>query len=181
VVGGGHSAVQLLAEVSLVTTTTWVTRREPVWRQGPLDEQAGRDAVARVERAVRDGRPPGSVVGSTGLVLTPAVAAARDRGALQRLPVPDRFTPTGLAWEDGREVAADVVLWCTGFRAALGHLAPLGLREPGGGVRVDGTRAVREPRLHLVGYGPSASTLGATRAGRDAARALVPTTGRAAA
>ena len=30
VVGGGNSAVQLLAEISNWTTTTWVTRREPV-------------------------------------------------------------------------------------------------------------------------------------------------------
>ena len=29
-----------------------------------------------------------------------------------------------------------------------------------------------EPRIHLVGYGPSASTIGANRAGRSAARQL---------
>ena len=33
-----------------------------------------------------------------------------------------------------------------------------------------GTRVVLEPRLHLVGYGPSASTVGANRAGREAVR-----------
>ncbi|GAA5076109.1 hypothetical protein GCM10023336_65950 [Streptomyces similanensis] len=82
----------------------------------------------------------------------------------------DRITPDGVAWRDGRHVAADVILWATGFRAALGHLAPLGLREPGGGVRVDGTRAVADPRVQLVGYGPSASTVGANRAGRAAVR-----------
>jgi len=79
-----------------------------------------------------------------------------------------RITPTGVAWADGREQPADVILWCTGFRAALDHLAPLGVREPGGGIRMDGTRVVAEPRLHLVGYGPSASTIGANRAGRAA-------------
>lgn len=46
------------------------------------------------------------------------------------------------------------------------HLAPLRLRTPDGGIRLDGTRATDEPRLHLVGYGPSASTIGANRAGR---------------
>ncbi|MER2225017.1 MAG: pyridine nucleotide-disulfide oxidoreductase, partial [Rhodococcus sp. (in: high G+C Gram-positive bacteria)] len=60
-------------------------------------------------------------------------------------------------------------------RAALDHLAPLGLRERGGGIRMDGTRVVAEPRVHLVGYGPSASTVGATRAGRSAVRALSTT------
>jgi hypothetical protein len=36
---GGASAVQLLGEISWVTSTTWVTRRPPVWRDGPFDER----------------------------------------------------------------------------------------------------------------------------------------------
>src|SRR4051812_3900475 len=172
VVGGGASAVQLLGEISRVTGTTWVTRRPPVWREGPFGADEGRAAVTRVADAVREGRSPGSVVGVTGLVVTPWVRDALDRGALRRLPVFDRITPDGVAWDDGRTVRADVLLWATGFRAALGHLAPLRLREPGGGIRVEGTRAAREPRLHLVGYGPSASTIGANRAGRAAAREI---------
>ena len=32
----------------------------------------------------------------------------------------------------GHEEPVDVVFWNTGFRPALNHLAPLGLREPGG-------------------------------------------------
>ncbi len=172
VVGGGASAVQLLAEISTWTTTTWVTRREPVWHEGPFDELAGREAVAQVERTVRAGRPPASVVSVTGLGLTPAVAAARERGVLVRRPMFQRITPGGVSWADGDFVAADVILWCTGFRAALDHLTPLHLREPGGGIRVDGSRVVAEPRIHLVGYGPSASTIGANRAARVAAREL---------
>lgn len=65
-----------------------------------------------------------------------------------------------------------MILWATGFRAAVDHLAPLRLREPGGGIRVEDTRAVRDGRVHLVGYGPSASTIGANRAGRAAARSV---------
>lgn len=170
VVGAGNSAVQLLAEISEVTTTTWVTRRPPVWREGPFDEQAGRAAVALVEQAVREGRRPQSVVSVTGPAPTPAVTAARDRGALERLPMFDRITPDGVAWDDGRSVRADVILWCTGFRAALDHLAPLHLRAPAGGIQMIGTRSARDPRIHLVGYGPSASTIGATRAARAAVR-----------
>ena len=86
----------------------------------------------------------------------------------------DRITPDGVAWDDGRFVRADVILWATGFRAAVGHLAPLHLREPGGGIRLDGTAVAGEPRMHLVGYGPSASTIGANRAGQAAARAAAP-------
>lgn len=172
VVGGGASAVQLLGEISRVATTTWVTRRPPVWREGPFGEADGRAAVARVEAAVREGRLPGSVVSATGLVVTPWVREARDRGVLERLPMFDRITPDGVAWADGRSVAADVLLWATGFRAAVGHLAPLRLREPSGVIRLDGTAAARDPLVHLVGYGPSASTIGANRAGQAAARAL---------
>ena len=171
VVGGGASAVQLLAEVSTVALTTWVTRRPPVWRTG-FSEQDGRDAVALVAEAVEQGRPPMSVVSVTGLSVLPWLEDARDRGALERLPVFDRITPDGVEWDDGREVRADVLLWATGFRPATGHLAPLKLREPGGGIRLVGTRAAREPRLHLVGYGPSASTIGANRAGQAAAREI---------
>jgi cation diffusion facilitator CzcD-associated flavoprotein CzcO len=169
VVGGGASAVQLLDEISQVTSTTWVTRRPPIWREGPFTPEVGREAVALVEQAVREGRPPASVVSVTGLLLTPAMQAAQERGVLNRLPMFDRITPDGVAWDDGQHVRADVILWCTGFRPVIDHLAPLKLREPRGGILMDGTRAVRESRLHLVGYGPSASTIGATRAGRAAA------------
>ena len=173
VVGGGASATQLLGEISRVTSTTWVTRRPPVWRDGPFDEEAGRRAVAMVEEAVREGRRPGSVVGVTGLlVTTPYIADALERGVLERLPMFDRIAPGGVAWDDGEFVRADVILWATGFRAEVSHLAPLRLRQPGGGIRMDGTHVAGEPRIHLVGYGPSASTIGANRAGQSAARQL---------
>ena len=172
VVGGGHSAVQHLAEISAVTSTTWVTRTPPRWRETPFDRDAGRAAVALVEEAVAEGRRPDSVVSVTGLVATPPVQAARERGALQRLPMFDRITPEGVAWEDGRFVAADVILWATGFRHALDHLAPLDLRGPDGGIRMERTHVAGDPRIHLLGYGPSASTIGANRAGRTAVRDL---------
>ena len=47
IVGGGISAIQLLDEVSRVTTTTWVTRRPPEFRPGPFTEDRGRATVAR--------------------------------------------------------------------------------------------------------------------------------------
>ncbi|MGN9794548.1 NAD(P)-binding domain-containing protein [Streptomyces sp. OZ13] len=173
VVGGGASGTQHLMELAEVAAgTTWVTRRPPVFRDGPFDEDAGRAAVALVEERVRRGLPPQSVVSVTGLPLTDAVRQARRSGVLDRLPMFHRITPSGVAWDDGRSVEADVILWATGFRAAIDHLAPLRLREPGGGIRVDGTRAVRDARVHLVGYGPSASTIGANRAGRAAVREI---------
>lgn len=174
VVGGGASGTQHLMEIApYAARTWWVTRRPPVFAEGPFDEERGRAAVAMVEERVRRGLPPLSVVSVTGLAVTDAVREARARGVLDRLPMFDRITPTGVEWGDGRRIEADVILWATGFRAAVDHLAPLRLREPGGGIRLDGTRAATDPRVHFVGYGPSASTIGANRAGRAAVRDIV--------
>ena len=171
VIGGGTSAVQHLLEVSEVAAeTAWVTRREPVFRDGPFAEDQGRAAVALVAERVQRGLPPGSVVSVTGLPMTEAMARARERGVLRRQPMFERIVPEGVEWGDGRSMAADTLLWATGFRPAIDHLAPLRLRGSGGGIRMDGTRVVADPRMHLVGYGPSASTIGANRAGRTAAR-----------
>jgi cation diffusion facilitator CzcD-associated flavoprotein CzcO len=176
VVGAGISAIQLLDEISRVTTTTWVTRRPPEFREGPFDEQAGRAAVAMVEDRVRRGLPPTSVVSVTGLPVTPAIQAMRARGVLNRLPMFSEIVEDGVRWPDGTFLRADVILWCTGFRSSLDHLAPLQLRGPDGGIVMTGrlaTQVARDPRIHLVGYGPSASTIGANRAGAAAASELM--------
>jgi cation diffusion facilitator CzcD-associated flavoprotein CzcO len=50
VVGGGASAVQLLAEISEVARTTWVTRQPPEWRTDEeFGPELGRSVVAKVE------------------------------------------------------------------------------------------------------------------------------------
>lgn len=181
VVGGGISAVGLLEEISRVTTTSWFTRREPVWRDAPFDAKAGHDAVALVEERVRRGLPPQSVVSVTGLIWTPALRAAKERGALDRQPMFTSIEPDGVRRADGSLLKADVILWATGFRAELEHLAPLHLRGPGGGIAMEGTQVAAEPRVHLVGYGPSSSTIGANRAGRAAVAAIMGLPGMAAA
>jgi NAD(P)H-nitrite reductase large subunit len=94
---------------------------------------------------------------------------------LERLPMFSEILEDGVRWSDGTAVRADVILWCTGFRSSLDHLAPLMLREPGG-ITMTGklaTQVAKDPRVHLVGYGPSASTIGANRAGAAAARELM--------
>lgn len=176
IVGAGISAIQLLDEISRVTSTTWVTRRPPEFRPGTFDEAAGRAAVKMVEDRVRQGLPPASVVSVTGIPITPPIEAMRRRGALKRLPMFSDIVEEGVRWPDGTIVEADVILWCTGFRSALDHLGPLMLREPNGGIVMTGrlaTQVAKEPRIHLVGYGPSASTIGANRAGRAAAEELL--------
>jgi cation diffusion facilitator CzcD-associated flavoprotein CzcO len=172
VVGGGASAVQFLGELAPVAQTIWVTRRPPVWRTDGFDREAGRAAVALVEDRVRRGLPPRSVVSVTGLALREQEREAERLGAYRRRPMFARVEADGVRWADGSFEQVDVILWATGFRPAVGHLAALRLRSPHGGIQLDGTTAVADPRVQLVGYGPSASTIGANRAGRAAAVAV---------
>lgn len=184
VVGGGASAVQLLGELAPVTDTLWVTRREPVWHE-ELDAAAGLAAVTAVEERVRRGLPPASVVSVTGLALRPQEQEAARVGAYARLPMFERIERHGVRWAteaggEGRFERVDAILWATGFRPAVDHLAPLGLRTREGGIALEpvrgnvqgATTAALDPRVQLVGYGPSASTIGAPRAGRQAALAV---------
>jgi len=176
VVGAGISAIQLLDEISRVTTTSWVSRTPPHFREGNFTPEDGRAAVKLVEDRVRRGLPPGSVVSVTGLPRSPAIDAMAARGVLNNQPMFESITTKGVRWADGSTLDVDVILWCTGFRSALDHLAPLQLREASGGITMTGrlaTQVAADPRIHLVGYGPSASTIGANRAGAAAARELL--------
>ncbi|WP_103905381.1 NAD(P)-binding domain-containing protein [Sphingobacterium lactis] len=176
IVGAGISAVQLLGEISKVTSTTWVTRRSPDFRHYEFNPELGREAVAMVEERVRQGLPPKSVVSVTGLPITPAIEEMLNSGKLDRLPMFDEITENGVRWNDGTTMDADVIFWNTGFRHSLDHLAHLNLVTEDGGVVMAGqlaTQVAKDPRIHLTGYGPSASTIGANRAGRAAARELI--------
>jgi len=150
-----------------------------VWRE-EFDASAGLAAVTAVEQRVRRGLPPASVVSVTGLALRPQEQEAARLGAYERLPMFDRIEADGVRWADGSVERVDAILWATGFRPAIDHLAPLGLRSPEGGIALEpvrgnvqgATTSVVDPRVQLVGYGPSASTIGASRAGRQAAFAV---------
>lgn len=173
IVGAGISAVQLLEEISRVTDTYWVTRHEVRWDATEFDTAARIAAIAGVEERVRQGLPPGSVISVTGQHWTPWARAAQERGVLVRHPMFTAIEPGGVRMPDGSFEPADVILWATGFRAEIRHLAPLRLRTKAGGIRVADGRSLDEPRLFLIGYGPSQSTVGANRAGRDAVRAIL--------
>ncbi len=174
VVGGGTSAVQFLLQLADArAATVWSTRRPATFTRRAFDPEWGREVEAEVSGRTSAGLPPASVVSVTGLPLTPQYQAGIDAGILvSRGPLAELREHSAVL-ADGSEEPVDAVLWATGFRAALDHLAPLHLREPGGGIRTDGVHVAKDPRLLLVGYGASASTLGASRAGRAAALAAM--------
>lgn len=172
VVGGGISAVQQLEELSRVATTRWYTRREPVFLDGAFNPEVGREVIERVTADAEAGRPARSVVSYTGLLWTPYARAAKARGALERRPMFVGIEPHGVREADGTFTSLDAILWATGFRAHLPHLEPLQLRNATGGISVRGTQVAADPRIHLIGFGPSQSTVGGNRAGRAAAAAI---------
>ncbi|MDK4232430.1 NAD(P)-binding domain-containing protein [Corynebacterium accolens] len=85
------------------------------------------------------------------------------------------------AWQPypaGTHLAVDVIFWNTGFRPVLDHLAPLRLRSRRGGIVMrNEVSPVANPRVFLADYGSTASTVGATRAGRLAAREVMKVLG----
>lgn len=168
VVGGGNSAAQILAEVSTVAQTTWVTTRPPRFLPDDVDGRVlFATARARIE-ALEQGREHAGVAGLGDIVMVASVKDARARGVLHARPMFSRLTAHGVAWTDGVTQECDAVIWCTGFRPALRHLRALGLRTRDGRIPVggaSGTQVLDEPRLHLVGYGDWTGPASATLAG----------------
>jgi cation diffusion facilitator CzcD-associated flavoprotein CzcO len=171
VVGGGTSAMGFLFELEHVAASTvWVTRRPVEFADAP---NAKFDAVALQDERAKAGLPLPSIVSGFGLPATPKNLAGRERGLLIARPMFSTIEPGGVRWADGSFEPADAIIWATGFRSDLQHLAPLKLREHGGGLRVERGRSMADPRVFLAGYGPQASTIGANRAGRAVAVQVV--------
>ncbi|OII18781.1 NAD(P)-binding domain-containing protein [Curtobacterium sp. MCBA15_013] len=175
VVGGGTSAIGFLLELDGVAARTrWFTRRPVVWSESAaLDLESAVAAVDEQDRAARAGETLPSIVSGTGVPVSRRIRAGLERGVLQDSPMFTRLDETGVVTADGEHVHADAVIWATGFRADLRHLAPLHLRTAAGGIVVEDGRSVDQPRLFLAGYGPQASTIGANRAGRRIARQVM--------
>lgn len=150
-----------LAPASVVRTTGLPIRK---------DFRDGIDSGVLVSRGMFDRVLPHGVhfPGRSGDEATTAEGLGPSTS--DRLAVPESWAP----FADERVEDVDVIFWNTGFRAALRHLAPLHLRTPDGGIAMDTEVSVKDDsRLFLVGYGSASSTVGATRAGRIAARELL--------
>lgn len=180
VVGGGNSGAQILAELSGVADTTWVTLEPPTFLPDHIDGRYLFDQATARYRAEQEGRPVPAPASLGDIVMVEPVRDARSRGVLRSVPPFERFTADGVLWPDGREERIDAVIWCNGFRPALEHLRPLGIVEEDGQVRVVGNRSEREERLWLVGYGSwtgfaSATLIGVGRTARAVATEIAET------
>jgi cation diffusion facilitator CzcD-associated flavoprotein CzcO len=175
VVGAGTSAIGFILELEPhAANITWATRRPPEFLdEVDLNLEAREKAVAAQDDAARAGRALPSIVSGTGVPRTRRIQAAIDRGVLDFRPMFAAIETDAVLWDDGTREPADAIIWATGFRPELRHLAPLKLREKAGGVSVDSFRSGRDPRVFFAGYGPAASTIGANRAGRNIARQVV--------
>jgi putative flavoprotein involved in K+ transport len=172
IIGGGNSGAQVLAEVSRVADTSWVTLKEPTFLPDDVDGRVLFERATRRYHSMQEGSEEEPVGGLGDIVMVPPVKEARDRGALESLRPFKSFTEEGVAWPDGAEEPIDVVIWCTGFRPSLEHLEPLGIIGNDGRVETDGTRSALERRLWLVGYGDwtgyaSATLVGVGRTARS--------------
>lgn len=177
IVGGGNSAAQILAEVSIVAETTWVTQRRPRFLPDDVDGRALFDLATARRRAHDAGTDAEGVAGLGDIVMVDTVRQARARGVLRARPMFARLDTHGVRRPDGTHLRADTIIWCTGFRPAVSHLASLNLRGANGLIQTHETRAVKEPRLYLVGYGDwtgpaSATLIGVGRTARDVVQSL---------
>jgi cation diffusion facilitator CzcD-associated flavoprotein CzcO len=174
IVGGGNSGAQILAEVSKVAETRWITPEPPLFLADEVDGRVLFERATERWKAQQEGRSVDQPIGGLGdVVMVEPVREARGRGVLVSERPFARFTEHGVEWADGRQAEVDAVIWCTGFRPALDHLSELGVIEADGKVAVEGTRALKQPNLWLVGYGEwtgaaSATLIGVTRTARSA-------------
>lgn len=172
VIGGGNSGAQILAEVSKVANTTWVTTTPPQFLSDDVD---GRVLFLRATerlKAQQEGRKVDQPVGGLGdIVMIDSVKEARERGVLHSREPFREFTEYSVVWDDDSIQAIDAVIWCTGFKASLNHLNSLNVIEPDQTVAVNDGRSIKINNLWLVGYGEwtgmaSATLIGVSRTAR---------------
>ncbi|MGO3788171.1 MAG: NAD(P)-binding domain-containing protein [Corynebacterium variabile] len=155
VVGGANSGAQIAAELALAAAdagtggagranpVAWYTRHPPRWMPDDVDGRVlFRRNRARALAVARGDEDPGADTTLGDIVMVPEVRRARDTGLLTATPMVNSLA----------DIDADNLIWCTGFRPALGPFR--GLLDHG---------SPRHPGLHLVGYGdlvgPGAATI----------------------
>lgn len=174
IVGGGNSGAQILAEVSEVADTSWVTLEEVTFLPDDVDGRVLFDQASARYYAMQRGEQLDTLRFNVGnIVMVPPVKQARERGVLHTARPFEQFYEQGVIWSSGEWEQIDAVIWCTGYRYALDHLSCLQLpRDEKGRVAVTGTMVKQQPGLWLVGYGnwtgfASATLIGVGRSARQ--------------
>lgn len=163
VVGAANSAAQIAAELTGVAQVTWYTRHRPRWMPDEVDGRVLFRRNSQRALAIQRGEPdPGTDSQLGDIVVLPEVRVARDSGRLEATPM----------FSSLNEVRADHLIWCTGFRPALGPVR-----------RLLNGRVPVFPGLHLVGYGDwtgpgSATITGVGPHAKQAARAIAAPLGK---
>ncbi|MCL5246826.1 ArsO family NAD(P)H-dependent flavin-containing monooxygenase [Cellulophaga sp. 20_2_10] len=151
VVGGGNSGAQILAEVSKVAKTKWVTLKEPKFLPKEID---GRYLFKQATESYvnNDTKSYTEKVSLSDIVQVKSVQEALKRGVFKDYRPFTSFYDDGVIWEDNTKEPVDVIIWCTGFRANLEHLSSLHITE-NNKINTTGTKATDITGLWLVGYG----------------------------
>ncbi|GGG47188.1 ArsO family NAD(P)H-dependent flavin-containing monooxygenase [Bizionia arctica] len=176
IVGGGNSGAQVLAEVSKVAQTQWVTLKEPSFLPDDIDGRYLFNDATDTFHGKTGTTNAGTKATLSDIVMIESVKEARGRGVLHAKRMFHSFYEKGVIWEDGTKSTYDMVIWCTGFRANLKYLAPLGI-VVNNRIETTYTRSVIEPNLWLVGYGSwtgfaSATIYGVGKTARQTAKEI---------
>jgi putative flavoprotein involved in K+ transport len=162
VVGAGNTAIQVAVELAQVATVTVASRQPVRFRsQRPL----GLDVHYWARWSGLEALAPGRSDGARSVVVLDdgRYSAAFAAGRLDRRPMFDRLTATGVVWADGTAEPVDAVILATGYRPDVDYLAGLGaLNADGWPIHCRG-RSLTVPRLGYVGLphqtGPASATV----------------------
>lgn len=151
IVGAGNSGAQILAEVSKVTTTKWVTSEPPIFLPEHIDGrylfvQANDSYIKNETEEYRQ------KVSLSNIVQIQSVKEGIENGVYNDYRPFKAFHEHGVIWRDDSKESFDVVIWCTGFRPNLKHLQKLGITQ-NNRIKTQDTHSISEPGLWLVGYG----------------------------
>lgn len=178
VVGGGNSGAQILADLIDSANVSWVTREPPTFLPDAVDGQYLFEQGTARFKALQEGRTPDPPRSLGDVVMVESVRAIRERGLLVHRPMFTRLTRDGVVWPDGSEERVGAVVFATGFRAALSHLAPLITPDGTGRIAMDGAHAAAHRHVWPLGYGDwtgfaSATLIGVGRAAKRIADEIV--------
>ncbi|WNJ18817.1 NAD(P)-binding domain-containing protein [Pontibacter sp. G13] len=175
VVGEGNSGAQICADlIGVAESVQWACLNEPTFLPPEMDGRYLFEAATRKYTGQSD---------RTGVnALQSVVQVAPVREALENGTLPNPMPAIKLMerqmviLEDGSTLAPEVVIWCTGFKPAIEHLAELLGPEPNPrNWDIDGTKVTEVPGLWMVGYGnwtgyASATLIGVGRTARRTAK-----------